>query len=367
MLPARLDPRAGHATRIVIPVINLSWHGGVRVLVQIANHLARDGRLVEFLVSRNRVDTPFQIVEGVKIKHVGLHTGFKLIDYAAFLLCVPFVAGRNAVLLANFFVTYYPVRLAALLTRVSYVYFVQDIESKYSPPFGILLNPLCRFTYRDRRIIAANAYLQDRLKAEFGATSRTMGVGPGREFFDTPLHLEKRYDIIYFPRREAWKGLDRFRRFLQINEGRCSCLCVSQDEELRKAIEGTDVTFVKPKDDEELIRAIDSAKVVLLTSYHEGFSLPPLEGMARGLPAVLYRCGGPELYIDDGSNGLYIDAEDRLPETISSLVNDSERYRRMSQNARKTAEVYRMDQSLQRMAQYLDECSSRYPSCGANR
>jgi glycosyltransferase involved in cell wall biosynthesis len=338
-------------------MISISWHGGTRVLVQIANHLAGLGHEVVVLVARSRCNTPFQFKAGVTVKNVGIHTGLKWIDYPIYLVCAPFHMHGNAVCLANFFVSYYPVRLAALIKRLPYLYFVQDIESKYPLPSGAILNLLCNWTYRDKRIIAANVHLKDRLLAEFGTASRNISVGPDRIFYEFPADKNKKYDVVYFLRGEPWKGLDRFQRFLALARGRLSCLCVSQDEKLISSLPVHDAVFCKPRDDKELVECIDSARVLLLTSYEEGFALPPLEGMARGLPTVLYRCGGPDQYVVSGSNALYVRDESEAVRVIEALVNDSERYERMSRAATATAREYKMDQSLTLMAQFIEQCS----------
>src|ERR1700722_16112920 len=91
--------------KVVFPILSISWHGGTRVLIQVANHLAGLGYPGVFLVARNRCKTPFEFAPGVTIEHVGVHTGIKAIDYLIFLCCVPFHAAGNSVLIASFFVT----------------------------------------------------------------------------------------------------------------------------------------------------------------------------------------------------------------------------------------------------------------------
>jgi len=342
---------------VVFPILSISWHGGTRVLIQMANYLAGLGYPVVFLVSRRRCKTPFEFASGVTVRHVGLFTGIKAIDYCVFLCCVPFNVPRYSLLIASFFVTYYPVRLLAAVRQMPYLYFVQDIESKYHFPFGLLLNKLCNWTYRDKKIVAANAYLSSRLNSEFGTSSRNIAVGPDNAFFDLPRQAQKKYDVIYFLRAEPWKGLDRFKRFLAVASGRCSCLCVSQDEELRSALAGSDAVFRKPENDRELIECMDSARILLLTSYREGFSLPPLEGMARGLPAVLFRCGGPDQYIIDGRNGIYVESEEKAAEAVEELVRDAKIYDLMHREALITADQYRMDKSLALMGEFIAQCA----------
>jgi glycosyltransferase involved in cell wall biosynthesis len=345
-------------SKIIFPILSISWHGGTRVLIQIANYLAGIGYSVEFLVSRNRCDTPFEFLHGVSVKHVGVYTRLKIIDYLIFLCCVPFHVSRTSILVASFFVTYFPVRVLAFIKSLPYIYFVQDIESKYPFPRGVLLNILCNWTYKDKRIVAANKYLRGRLLREYGTYSRYISVGPDSIFFDLPSQAPKKYDVLYFLRGEPWKGLDRFDRFLSLARGQLACLCVSQDDLLAKKIAETSATFRKPESDRDLIQCIDSARVLLLTSYREGFSLPPLEGMARGLPTVLFRCGGPDQYINHGHNALYVESEEEAVRAVEALIGDSTIYERMREQAILTAEEYRMDKSLVAFADYIADCAN---------
>lgn len=342
--------------RIVIPIISISWHGGTRVLVQLANYLAGLNCDVEFLVSRRRCKTPFKFSPNVKVTNVGVYTSLKWLDYLVFLACVPFCHRRATVLIANFFVTYWPVRALAAISRVPYIYFVQDIESKYAGPGGRILNSICKWTYGDRRIVAANTHLGDRLHEEFGTKARNICVGPDERFYEMPVSVAKTYDVIYFLRQEPWKRLDRFKRFLELSAGRLSCLCVTQDEALLTTLWGSHVEVRKPASDEELIECFDSARFSLLTSSMEGFALPPLEGMARGLPAVLFRCGGPDVYIVDGSNAVYVGTEEEAVSAIESIKADAMNYKRMQMEAVETAGHYRMQRSLAQMREYITEC-----------
>src|SRR5690625_7346132 len=42
---------------------------------------------------------------------------------------------------------------------------------------------------------------------------------------------------------------------------------------------------------------MDRCRIFLLASEHEGFALPPLEAMARGLAVVTFPAGGPSVYV----------------------------------------------------------------------
>jgi glycosyltransferase involved in cell wall biosynthesis len=338
---------------ISIPIINISWHGGTRVLVQAANFFARQGHEVTVLCSRGRHASPYRFDKRVALKQVGVCTRWKYFDYVVFLLALPMALPRRSLLVATFFVTYFPVRIAAALRGVPYVYLVQDIESKYRGASGLVLNPLCNLTYRDANIIVTNPHLQERVRGEFGSSCRLFQVGPGEAFYRAATGAGKRYDVVYFLRREKWKGLERLREFLRLAAGRLSCLCLSQDEQLFEEVRFPGVACRKPADDDELVADIDSARVLFFTSHEEGFALPPLEAMARGVPTVLFRCGGPDAYIRDGGNGFYVEDERQAVAVITRLMADESLYERVSREAVATASQFRIDIGLGQLAAYL--------------
>ena len=339
--------------RVSIPIINISWHGGTRVLIQAANYFAGQGDEVTVLCSRGRYDSPYRFDSGVTLKEVGIRTPFKYLDYVVFLLALAFAFPRGSLPVATFFVTYLPVRLAALLRGTPYIYFVQDIESKYHGLSGLVLNSFCNMSYGDANIVVTNSYLQSRMLREFGRKCRLIQVGPGEAFYRGASGAGKRYDVVYFLRRERWKGLERFQEFLRLSAGRVTCLCLSQDERLFEEVRFPGVVCRKPVGDEELIAHIDSARVLFFTSHEEGFALPPLEAMARGVPTVLFRCGGPDAYIRDGDNGFYVQDEREAVDVITRLIADESAYERAAREAVVTAAQFRLDIGLGQLAALL--------------
>jgi glycosyltransferase involved in cell wall biosynthesis len=347
-------PESSPGIDITIPVISISWHGGTRVLVELANCLANRGHRVRFLVCRGRFSSPYRLDGKVLVQQVGLHSPFKYLDYALFLARLPFLFRRETLIVANFFVTYYPVLLASKLFGNRYVYFVQDIESKYRSFGGSFLNAVCRMTYRDSHMVAANRHLQRRLATEFSAASECVNVGPAAVFFESPRNAKSSYDVVYFARRETWKGFDRFENILALAAGRISFLCVTQDEQLRHRIDSPQVSFRRPENDVQLIECLDQSRILLFTSYEEGFALPPLEAMARGLPCVLFPCGGPDQYIRNGSNAIYVFSEAEAVDAILKLASDEGSYRLMSEQARQSAQAYELTQALIALAAIIE-------------
>jgi len=346
--------------RITIPMLSARWHGGARVLLQAANYCVSRGHHVTVLCPRGHFTSNYELDSRVTVRHLGSRTGWKLLDYIGFLVSVPFTLPRDATAVANFFVTYLPVRLAALIRGVPYVYFVQDIESKYHGLKGWLLNRVCRATYADRNIIAANGHLAERLGREFGRRCECIQVGPAEIFYRRPATRAKEFDVIYFLRRESWKGLDRFRRFVTLYGRRAAILCVSQDELLLADLRREGLDCRKPANDEELVDCIDSARVLLYTSYKEGFALPPLEAMARGVPAIMYRCGGPDIYVRPGVNSLYVQDEAEAVAAVQRVIANRSMYQSLSAEAVATAAGYRMEEGLERLLTCLQHASAAH-------
>lgn len=341
-------------------MLALTPHGGGRVLVEMANALARRGDRVKVIVSNYRGSMPFVFDERVQIKKIGPVSSSKLVCLVAFLLLSPFhMAGAN--IIANHFLTVPPSWCAQLL-GARYIYLVQDIEHRFfTRPGQWPLRILCRWTYRRGRLVAANDYLAQQLVI-YDKVLLTLRLGVSEVFFTQPTARgEKRFDVVYFLRAQAHKRLDRFKLILQkLSAKNISVLCISQDTALLnefKSLAGT----IAPADDAQLVDAIDTAKIMLLTSEHEGFALPPLEGMARGLPAVMFECGGPSVYSTNGVNAFLVagDGNEELGvlaivERIESLLTSDALLDVMSANARQVAANFRLDRAVGDFIVYLE-------------
>ncbi len=122
---------------------------------------------------------------------------------------------------------------------------------------------------------------------------------------------------------------------LMVGEGPDHAQAVQVASELRIS---DDVTFLDSV--MNLPPYLASADLFLMPSLSESFGLAGLEAMACGTPVMGTRIGGlPEL-IDDGVDGMLFDPEDiqGMASCAVSLVNDRERIRKLSENARQKPE-----------------------------
>jgi glycosyltransferase involved in cell wall biosynthesis len=334
---------------IKIPVLALTPHGGARVLVAIANALSVNGWKVTIVTSNYKTAMPFEFDNDVVIKKLGPPSSSKALCVLLFMLFAPFYLIRSNII-ANHFLTVVPAWLATTFLGARYVYLVQGVEERFFLKRSQApLRALCRWTYRRGRLVAANKYLAAQI-SEYRPVLLSLNLGIARSFFapqEKPAP-EKLYDVVYFMRGQPVKRLDRFDAILDglLTRGK-RVACVSQDLELLAGYRDR-VVALTPRDDAELVAILDRSRLLLLTSEHEGFALPPLEAMARGIPAVLYECGGPGVYVRDLENAFVVkDGEAGTAlSCIDLLLEGGERYNYMSEQARVTANAFKLDSAV---------------------
>ncbi|MFQ3609821.1 MAG: glycosyltransferase family 4 protein [Chloroherpetonaceae bacterium] len=92
------------------------------------------------------------------------------------------------------------------------------------------------------------------------------------------------------------------------------------------------------------------ARLFVLPSIQEGLGIVILEAMASGVPVVSTRCGGPEIIIKHGENGLFCennDAED-MAEKMASILVDEILSKKLAEKGRETVEEKFSVQAVER-------------------
>lgn len=108
-------------------------------------------------------------------------------------------------------------------------------------------------------------------------------------------------------------------------------------------------------DDDELVKVLNRAAVMIYCSRLEPFGLAPLEANACGLPVVAVAEGGVRETIVNGVNGLLVDSNPReSAAAITRLLDDPAYARRLGQTARRqVAENWSLEASVERLEQKL--------------
>jgi glycosyltransferase involved in cell wall biosynthesis len=343
--------------KIVIPMLGLQRNGGNRVLVAIINALQKQGHECRIMVPGGADEPEFSLVPGMSIVAITPAAGPRWLRWLLF-IAVAAIRMRNQKILANHFLTAVAARLAGIGSHARTAYLVQDIEYRfYPPPLSWLARPLCTWTYRLPALLPANQYLRGELERLGFDPQPALHLGVAPIFIDTPLGQdEPRYDLVLFLRRGRHKRLDRYLEIVRLLHARGRRLAaIAPDAALFAPFGSLLAAAQVPRDDGAIMTLLDQSRLLLLASEHEGFALPPLEAMARGLPVVLFPCGGPQVYAVDNENAVYV--QDRevatAAELIEGLLEDADRYQRLSANARVTASRYRLDQAADHAARTI--------------
>jgi glycosyltransferase involved in cell wall biosynthesis len=117
------------------------------------------------------------------------------------------------------------------------------------------------------------------------------------------------------------------------------------------------VTFHGKVPQDELIKYYDRSDIMLVPSiWKEPFGLVVAEAMARGLPVIASKLGGPAEIITDGVDGLLIEPGDEraLASAITHLLDDPATCNRLAQAARTTIqERFMIEKNTKQVEQHL--------------
>lgn len=303
--------------RILFPVLSLGSFGGVRKILEIANHLVREYEVI-ITYPKGRGDTPFEISKNVKMVEGPFKNRFLHLLWLIFYLNYE----DFDVVVANFFPTAY----LRFFYKGNILYFVQDVEYRFyeNLPFKFLawfsyLLPIRKITYNPA--ICREVECEDLIPA---------GVDK-RVFYPSSVKKE-RNTIGYIPRKEKRKGWEVFyRSVLLLRDMGLDFEVVLiggtdlYDSQLK--MEGIRFRHLYPKDDEELKEIYSSVGVFVLTSKVEGLGFPVLESLSCGTPVVATEVMGSEVWGDMVILCKY-EPEDVANKIIEVLTNYGEYLRR---------------------------------------
>ncbi len=331
-------------------MLGLTAHGGNRVLVAIANALVDAGHQCLVLTPKQPASMPFKFDPRVEVRQVGPAMANKPVRWMLFVIYLAWaLPGRDVI--ANHFVTAVAARIAQLTGRTRVIYLVQDIEYRfYQGVLRSLAHALCNWTYRLPVLLPGNPYLENELRNLGFTPIAALKLGADRIFFEQQAaNGSKQFDVVYFLRRDRHKRLDRFLQIAsRLRQAGATIAGITQNAALLAESAAAVTATFKPESDRELIEVLDRCRLLLLTSDHEGFALPPLEAMARGLPCVIFPCGGPGVYAQNGHNCVVITDQsvESAAGEILRLLEDHAAYQRLSINARSTAAQFNFDLAL---------------------
>jgi glycosyltransferase involved in cell wall biosynthesis len=104
------------------------------------------------------------------------------------------------------------------------------------------------------------------------------------------------------------------------------------------------------------------AKLVLFTSWYEGFGMPPLESMASGVPVICTDSGGVNMYLKPFENALIVDVCDTraIAGAVTFMLENKDARTLLSSNGIKTALDFKLEKSFIKLENLLYKIKAFY-------
>lgn len=236
------------------------------------------------------------------------------------------------------YATYIP---APLLPKRQRWFFVQALEWYFVPagPLRTLLRAFILKSYRKGHVLAANRFLRRSLEAKEITVSQTADIWAD-PFFAAEGGVARDIDVTLMfrkgiPKRADW-GAALLNR-LRADRPGLRITVISPDEEFADMAGPNGIFLLRPSR-EDILHTYQRSRVFILFSDHEGFGLPPLEGMGSGCVPLCRDAGGVRAYMEPDleANILPLQAPpEDMAHRLYEILDDSAEWSRLSAVAKR--------------------------------
>jgi glycosyltransferase involved in cell wall biosynthesis len=351
--------------RITFPLEGFNLAGGIRIVIQVANALAKKGHRVRIIVPDYAAIPPFRLDDSVQLE-IKRTRGANLLRKIYYLLILSLTSTRESdICFATGFKTPYYLCLSKWLrlSRTKLAYLVQHYEAlSHAGTGGVkkrVLSFLAWLSYRLplKRIVASH-WVKDMIADEnavliqYGIDLSTFRPSNGTRNGAADFVV----GTIAAP--AVWKG---YRVFLdainQMSEEHKRNIKVIVATPLQVGLpSGVPAKLLKPADDDELASFYRSCDVFVWSSFIEGFGLPGLEAMACGAALITTACGGVSEYASN-SNCLMVSPGDSraIAESIVKLRENHALRIHLRENALETSSLFPVEKMNAEYVSLIEE------------
>ncbi|HEX6791116.1 MAG TPA: glycosyltransferase family 4 protein [Candidatus Krumholzibacteria bacterium] len=337
---------------VSFPLLGFNPSGGVRMLIRVANELARRGHRVAFSVPPRASTPPIELAPGIEVCVRPDATGLRA--RTVFATALP----RALVHVASGYQTPLLIQLGLRLqrSRARIVYLVQNDEVTSHVRHGrapAALKPLLEAVARvGFRVPARRIAVSRFVAARVGENAIQRVIPPGiEEHFLRPVPARDparervRVGVLAHPGRV--KGMDVALAALEPLRDDARVEVVVFDGAHATDIPAWATQFSSLRHDaagptpdiDDFYSTID---IFVFPSWVEGFGLPPLEAMARGAAVVLTDSGGVREYAEADRNCLLVAPGDAgsMRAAVARLVADPPLRDALARAGRETAQRF---------------------------
>ncbi|MBR3152589.1 MAG: glycosyltransferase [Clostridia bacterium] len=220
----------------------------------------------------------------------------------------------------------------------------------------------CRYS---QNILAISNYLKEKCKKNFNKDAEviTNGINLDLLYNNKPKIIKNEICITMSFRNTFLKGdfiLSEILKQLTNIENNIKINIIYSNENMKFPINNNKTVSIQmykgPLNRKEISNILDNTDIYVDTSLMEGFGLMSLEAMAAGVVPVLSESFGVDEYAIDGENSYIIkevNNADKYVEKIDELIKNPEKLAVMSENSKKYARKFDIDERIEQYINYF--------------
>ncbi len=332
--------------RIIFVLQTLGISGGIKIVMEHANRLAKEGFAPEI---------------------------WSLDDKPAWKINVPTRSFKNyrklaaalkdeeAIKVATWWETAFPVWLSSVQKGIA-VNFIQEIESWFYPDDTDAQRTVISCYRKEFKNLTTSSYNLDEIRS-LGLKAELVPCGYDETVYYKDDNIEKEQHTLLSVGRTFFQKNFQFTldSWKKLGETRPALWLFGAEPDM-KALDSKITYYTKPSD-KEVNELYNKATVFIQTSRHEGFCLPLLEAMASGTPVVCTDAHGNRDFCIDGKTAVIVEQDDQkaLTAALKEVFSNDSLRKRLSKNALAEAKKYTWPAITKQLAGYYSQVAKQAP------